>query len=86
MVIFIGDDVGKNTVRIVTIGDDGSVQDVPTPPLGADTGHTPGSWTWYFHSAFDNIEYTPDEIFFETRWLSPYMKSGRMRVYCDTTQ
>ena len=73
-----------DSTRIVRILDDGSVQDVPLPPLGPDIGSSSvGAYFWFFHADFDDIEYAPGSVFFETRWFSPYMKSGRMKVSCE---
>ena len=70
-----------DTSRIVRILDDGTLQEVPLPKLGPDIT-SDGAYFWYFHSSFDDIEYSPGDLFFATRWFSPYMKSGRMRMSC----
>ena len=75
--------LANDTSRIVRILDDGTVEDVPLPKVGPDVTGS-GAYFWYFHSDFGEIEYAPGDLFFATRWYSPYMKSGRMRVSCGS--
>jgi hypothetical protein len=81
MTIPAGEEWPVDTSRAARILDDGTLESMPLPATGPDISGA-GAYFWYFHSDFDDIEYTPGDLFFETRWFSPYMKSGRLRLSC----